>query len=151
MDLGEQGYAVVKVNKVLPREAPPPDVAKQERQQYAQGWAAAENLAYYNLLKERFKVQITVPKPAGLQQCRRRRSSAGAAMNRSPQRARAAGCLCSLRGGVADGTRTHDNRNHNPGLYQLSYSHRRDSDYSGAPAQFTITSLPLTPREPMWA
>jgi hypothetical protein len=27
--------------------------------------------------------------------------------------------------GVADGTRTHDNRNHNPGLYQLSYSHQR--------------------------
>ncbi len=26
--------------------------------------------------------------------------------------------------GVADGARTHDNRNHNPGLYQLSYSHR---------------------------
>ena len=24
-----------------------------------------------------------------------------------------------------DGTRTHDNRNHNPGLYQLSYIHRR--------------------------
>ena len=28
--------------------------------------------------------------------------------------------------GVADGTRTRDNRNHNPGLYQLSYSHRSD-------------------------
>ena len=28
--------------------------------------------------------------------------------------------------GVADGARTHDNRNHNPGLYQLSYSHQRD-------------------------
>jgi hypothetical protein len=27
--------------------------------------------------------------------------------------------------GVADGIRTHDNRNHNPGLYQLSYSHHR--------------------------
>jgi len=27
--------------------------------------------------------------------------------------------------GVADGTRTRDNRNHNPGLYQLSYSHQR--------------------------
>jgi hypothetical protein len=27
--------------------------------------------------------------------------------------------------GVADGARTHDNRNHNPGLYQLSYNHRR--------------------------
>ncbi len=25
--------------------------------------------------------------------------------------------------GVADGTRTHDDRNHNPGLYQLSYRH----------------------------
>ena len=32
--------------------------------------------------------------------------------------------------GVADGTRTRDNRNHNPGLYQLSYSHRRDQDSS---------------------
>ncbi len=29
-----------------------------------------------------------------------------------------------LKSGVADGARTHDNRNHNPGLYQLSYSHR---------------------------
>lgn len=28
--------------------------------------------------------------------------------------------------GVADGARTHDNRNHNPGLYQLSYSHRNE-------------------------
>ncbi len=26
-------------------------------------------------------------------------------------------------GGVTDGTRTRDNRNHNPGLYQLSYGH----------------------------
>ncbi len=32
--------------------------------------------------------------------------------------------------GVADGARTHDNRNHNPGLYQLSYSHRRNKDYN---------------------
>lgn len=68
VDLGEQGYAVIKVNKVLPREKPPEDVAKQERQQYAQWWASAENLAYYNLLKERFKVQIDVPKPSGIDQ-----------------------------------------------------------------------------------
>ncbi len=33
-------------------------------------------------------------------------------------------------GGVADGTRTHDNRNHNPGLYQLSYSHQRNEVHS---------------------
>ena len=31
--------------------------------------------------------------------------------------------------GVDDGTRTHDNRNHNPGLYQLSYIHRRKAEY----------------------
>ena len=28
-----------------------------------------------------------------------------------------------LKTGVDDGTRTHDDRNHNPGLYQLSYAH----------------------------
>jgi hypothetical protein len=37
--------------------------------------------------------------------------------------------LCeALKFGVADGARTHDNWNHNPGLYQLSYSHHRDFD-----------------------
>ena len=30
--------------------------------------------------------------------------------------------------GVANGTRTHDNWNHNPGLYQLSYSHHKKQD-----------------------
>ena len=29
-------------------------------------------------------------------------------------------------GGVTDGTRTHNHRDHNPGLYQLSYGHRAD-------------------------
>ncbi|HSH90226.1 MAG TPA: SurA N-terminal domain-containing protein [Ramlibacter sp.] len=64
VDLGPLGYAVVKVTKVLPRETPPPDVAKQQMQQYSQAWASAESLAYYNLLRERFKVQIKVPKPS---------------------------------------------------------------------------------------
>ena len=64
VDLGTQGYAVVKVNKVLPREQSNPEAAKQELQQYARAWGAAENLAYYNLLKDRFKTQIKVPKPA---------------------------------------------------------------------------------------
>ena len=32
--------------------------------------------------------------------------------------------ITDLKGdGVDDGARTHDNRNHNPGLYQLSYNH----------------------------
>jgi peptidyl-prolyl cis-trans isomerase D len=65
VDLGPQGYAVVRVNKVLPREQANPEAAKQEQQQYARAWGAAENLAYYNLLKDRFKTQIKVPKPAG--------------------------------------------------------------------------------------
>jgi peptidyl-prolyl cis-trans isomerase D len=64
VDLGDAGYAVVKVNKVVPREAPTPEVAKQERQQYERWWASSEGLAYYNLLKARFKVQILVAKPA---------------------------------------------------------------------------------------
>ena len=32
--------------------------------------------------------------------------------------------------GVADGTRTHDDQNHNLGLYQLSYSHHRTLKYT---------------------
>lgn len=63
VDLGEQGYAIVQLSKVLPREVPPADVAKQEREQYAQWWTSAENLAYLNLLKERFNVKILVAKP----------------------------------------------------------------------------------------
>jgi hypothetical protein len=37
--------------------------------------------------------------------------------------------LIGVSGGVTDGARTHDNQNHNLGLYQLSYSHRRTVDY----------------------
>jgi peptidyl-prolyl cis-trans isomerase D len=40
-------------------------MAKQEAQQYGQLWASAESLAYYELLKDRFKVQFKVPKPTG--------------------------------------------------------------------------------------
>ena len=63
VELGEQGYAVVKVNKLLPREQPSPEQAKQELEQYERWWASAEGLAYYNLLRTRFKAQILAPKP----------------------------------------------------------------------------------------
>lgn len=63
VDLGTLGYAIVRVNKSIPREAPPAEAAKQEQQQYAQWWTQAETLAYYNLLKERFKVDIKTAKP----------------------------------------------------------------------------------------
>ena len=60
VDLGTSGYAVVKVEKVLPRDtANTADLAR-ERDQYAQWWASAEGLAYYKLLKEKFKVEIKV-------------------------------------------------------------------------------------------
>jgi peptidyl-prolyl cis-trans isomerase D len=64
VDLGAQGYAVVKVLKVLPRAAPPAALAQQEQTQYTQWWTSAESLAYYNVLKERFKADIKVARPA---------------------------------------------------------------------------------------
>ena len=60
-DLGAQGYAVVRVNKVLPA----PDMAsrQQERGQFSQWLGTAEGLAYYNHLKDRYKVVIKEPRP----------------------------------------------------------------------------------------
>ena len=34
---------------------------------------------------------------------------------------------------VTGGTRTHDHRDHNPGLYQLSYGHRAQAKHSPNP------------------
>ena len=64
VDLGAQGYVVARVNKILPRNAPVPATADQERKQYAQWVASAENKAYYKLLTQRFKVAIKAPRPA---------------------------------------------------------------------------------------
>jgi peptidyl-prolyl cis-trans isomerase D len=64
VDLGDQGYAIAKVIKVVNRDAPADAVQKQDRAQYAQWWTSAEGLAYYKLLQKRFKVQIKVPKPS---------------------------------------------------------------------------------------
>ena len=64
VDLGEQGYAVVKVLKVLPRTESTPEAAKQERAQYSQAWTSAEGAAYYSTLKQRFKTEIKVTRPS---------------------------------------------------------------------------------------
>jgi peptidyl-prolyl cis-trans isomerase D len=64
VDLGAQGYSVVRVTKIVPRTPPPPELAKQEQAQVGQSVAAAEDAAYYNMLKDRFKAEILVPKPA---------------------------------------------------------------------------------------
>ncbi len=63
VDLGPQGFAVVKINKVLEREVKG-DSAAQDRQQYTKWWTNAEASAYYNVLKERYKAEIKVTKPA---------------------------------------------------------------------------------------
>ncbi len=63
VDLGNQGYALVRIGKVLERAVVEEARAKQERAQYAQWVASAENQAYYELLKTRYKAQISVPKP----------------------------------------------------------------------------------------
>lgn len=64
VDLGAQGYAVARVNKVLPRNPPATATAEQERKQYAQWVASAENQAYYKMLTQRFKVQIKPQRPS---------------------------------------------------------------------------------------
>ncbi len=63
VDLGANGYAVVRVNKILPRTPPAPERALQERKQFTQWIANAENQAYYSVLKDRYKAKIKVPRP----------------------------------------------------------------------------------------
>jgi peptidyl-prolyl cis-trans isomerase D len=60
VDLGSEGYAVVRVNKVLGRDTRPG--GEQLEAQYAPAWGAAESLAYYDSLKQRFKVKTEVLK-----------------------------------------------------------------------------------------
>jgi peptidyl-prolyl cis-trans isomerase D len=64
IDLGSQGYTVARVGKVMPRNVPAAAIAEQERKQYAQFVANAENQAYYKMLTDRFKVQIKAKRPA---------------------------------------------------------------------------------------
>ncbi|GAA4429387.1 SurA N-terminal domain-containing protein [Acidovorax lacteus] len=64
VDLGDQGYAVLKVNRIAERPATPEAEVAQQRQIYAQWLGTAEGLAYYELLKQRFKVQIKAPRPS---------------------------------------------------------------------------------------
>lgn len=58
VDLGADGYAVVRVNKIVPREPQPAAQAEQTRQQFAQLWGQAELQAYLNALKKQFNVEM---------------------------------------------------------------------------------------------
>jgi peptidyl-prolyl cis-trans isomerase D len=57
VDLGDQGYAVAKIVKVLGRDPATADATRAQAQ-YAQAWGEAEAQAYYTALKSRFKVEI---------------------------------------------------------------------------------------------
>ncbi len=57
VDLGAQGYVVMRVTQVLPRE-PTPGGDGPLQLQYAQSWAAAEADAYLGALRKRFKVDV---------------------------------------------------------------------------------------------
>ena len=65
VDLGSQGFTLVRVNKVMERTTVTDAQAQQERGQYGQWVASAESQAYFELLKNRHKAQIKVPKPVG--------------------------------------------------------------------------------------
>jgi peptidyl-prolyl cis-trans isomerase D len=63
VDLGNAGYAVVRLNAVKNRAPDAPEVV-QLLPRYAQAWGSAESQAYYKALERRFKVKIEAPAAA---------------------------------------------------------------------------------------
>ena len=57
VDLGPQGYVLLRVNKLLPREKQPQEDTEWQKQ-YALIWGSAEARAYEAALKRRYKVEI---------------------------------------------------------------------------------------------
>jgi peptidyl-prolyl cis-trans isomerase D len=64
VDLGAAGYAVARVDKVLPQADQTAEAAAQGRQLYEQAWATAEARQYYEQLKARYKARILAPDPS---------------------------------------------------------------------------------------
>ena len=63
VDLGVQGFALVRVNKLVAREEPNAQQQAQSREQFARLLGNAEAGAYLSHLKSQFKVEIKVKKP----------------------------------------------------------------------------------------
>ncbi|MFA7527562.1 MAG: SurA N-terminal domain-containing protein [Ottowia sp.] len=63
VDLGDAGYAVARVDKVLPPEQQDAQEQALLRARYAQLWSMAEASAYYDFLRSRYKARILVPLP----------------------------------------------------------------------------------------
>ena len=62
VDLGDQGFAVVRVNKVLAREAQTAQT-EQSRQEFEALWGQAQGQSYLDELKKRLKVKIMTKMP----------------------------------------------------------------------------------------
>ncbi|MDR2851800.1 MAG: SurA N-terminal domain-containing protein [Burkholderiaceae bacterium] len=66
-DLGDQGYAVLRVNKSIPRDRTTPEQAQFEQAGIVQGiMASVEADAYLTVLKERLRAKILVPRPTNV-------------------------------------------------------------------------------------
>ncbi len=63
VDLGAQGYALVRVNKLVAREEPNAQQQAQSREQFGRLLGNAEAGAYLAHLRSQFKVKILVSKP----------------------------------------------------------------------------------------
>jgi peptidyl-prolyl cis-trans isomerase D len=63
VDFGAMGYALVRVNKVVPRELSSPQQKAQTLNQFQRLLVGAESAAYMAHLRAQFKVQILAPKP----------------------------------------------------------------------------------------
>ena len=63
IDMTSQGYALARVTQVMPRKDADAQASLQERAQFTQLLGRAEAEAYYQLLKQRYKVHINAPKP----------------------------------------------------------------------------------------
>ena len=63
VNLGDQGFWVGKVSKVLPTEATAA-ADPTAPQQFARAWASAEGMAYYEALKKRHNAEVTSPAAA---------------------------------------------------------------------------------------
>ena len=64
MDLGAEGYAIARLDAVSQREAPKPEVSKQELTQLQRSYGSAESQAYMSYLRAHYKTKILVPNPA---------------------------------------------------------------------------------------
>jgi peptidyl-prolyl cis-trans isomerase D len=58
VDLGDEGYAVVVIEKVLPADLAEAGSLDKAREQVAQLWAQAESEAYYTALRTRYKAVV---------------------------------------------------------------------------------------------